>query len=88
MGHRGEYVSCTKVVTAGLKFSPLRNSQDKGHHPQVHREYILDRRDIIQSVSQHLLASLLHLISFWYSWETLHKPPDKKILATSGATEQ
>ena len=52
MGHCGEYVSCTKVVTAGLKFSPLRNSQDKGHHPQVHREYILDRRDIIQSVSE------------------------------------
>jgi len=61
MGHRGKDMTCTKVVMGGLKCSPLRSSQDKGRHLQVHRECLQDRRKIIQSISQHLPARLRNL---------------------------
>ena len=61
MGHRGKDMTHTKVVMAGLKCSPLRSSQDKGRYFQVQRECLQDRRKIIQSISQHLPARLLHL---------------------------
>jgi len=60
MGHHGKDMTCTKVVMAGLKCSPLCISQDKGPHLQVNRECLQDCRDIIQSISQHLPAQLLH----------------------------
>ena len=61
MGHHGKDMTRTKVVMAGLKCSPLRSSQDNGCHLQLHRECLQDRRKIIQSISQHLPARLLHL---------------------------
>jgi hypothetical protein len=61
MGHSGKDMTCTKVIMAGLKCSSLRSSQDKGRHVLVPQEGIQDRRENIQSISQHLPARLLHL---------------------------
>jgi len=61
MGHQGKHMTCAKVVMAGLKCCSLRSSQDKGWHLQVRREFLQDCREIIQSISQHLPARLLHL---------------------------
>jgi len=60
MGHCGKDMTWTKVLMAGLKCSPLRSSQDKGGHLQVHWECLQDCRGIIQSISQHVSARLLH----------------------------
>jgi len=60
MGHHGKDMTCTKVVTAGLKCSPLRSSQDKGCHFHIHQECLHDRWEIIQSMGHHLPARLLH----------------------------
>jgi len=61
MGHRGKDMTCTIVVMAGLKRSPLRRVLDTGCHLQVPRECLQDRWEIIQSVGQYLPARLLHL---------------------------
>jgi len=61
MGHRRTDMTCTKVVMAGHKCSPLCSSQDKGRHLQVHRECLQDHQEIIHSISQHLPAQLLLL---------------------------
>jgi len=54
-------MTSTKVVMAGLKWSPLRSFQDKGSHLQVHQECLQDRLETIQSIRQHLPALHLHL---------------------------
>jgi len=61
MGHRDKDITCTKVVMAGPKCSPLRSSQDTGRHLHVHRECVQDHRAIILSIGQHLPARLLHV---------------------------
>jgi len=61
MGHSGKDITSTKVVMVGLKCSPLHRLQDKGCHPQVHRECLQDCLKTIQSIGQHLAALLLNL---------------------------
>jgi len=61
MGHRGKDMTCTKVVMADHKCSPLWSIQDKSRHLQMLRVCLHDHRETIQSIGQHLPARLLHL---------------------------
>jgi hypothetical protein len=40
MGHRAKYIISPKEDKVDLKCSPLSNSQDMGHHFQVHLKYL------------------------------------------------
>jgi len=61
MGHSGKGMTSTKVVMAGLKCSPLGRFQDRGHCLVVHWEHPQDCWQTMQSIGQHLAATLNHL---------------------------
>jgi len=63
IGHYGKHMISPMVVMVDLKCSPLSNSQDMGHHLQMHLKCSQHCLEIIQSFGQHLLP-LLHQDNF------------------------
>jgi len=58
IGHCDIHMITPKEVMVDLKYSPLSNSQDKGHHLQVHLECLQNRSETLQSFGWHLLSQL------------------------------